>query len=247
MSEVLTAQEMVTQLNEYFERMVAAVFQRKGAVDKFIGDAMMAGWGRFRDHPSEAELADDACQAVAAALAMRAELAILNAGWRAKNMTELSIGIGIHQGEAVVGEIGSHERAELTAIGDCVNLGSRLEGATKEYGLDLLISDVVQQRVASRFICRSVDLVRVKGKSKPVEVFTVLGPREIAPPTGLDDFEKGMSLYREGRFGDARRFFDQAAADGMDDFLTNVFIQRCGNLIAMPPENWDGVYTMTKK
>ncbi len=247
MSEVLTAQEMVTQLNEYFERMVAAVFQRKGAVDKFIGDAMMAVWGRFRDHPLEEELADDACQAVDAALAMRAELAILNTGWRGKNMTELSIGIGIHQGEAVVGEIGSQERAELTAIGDCVNLGSRLEGATKEYGLDLLISDVVRQRVASRFICRPVDLIRVKGKSKPVEVFTVLGPREIATPPGLDHFEKGMSFYRKGCFADARSHFEQAAANGMDDFLTSVFIQRCGNLIAMPPDDWDGVYTMTKK
>jgi adenylate cyclase len=247
MSEVLTAQEMVTQLNEYFERMVAAVFQRKGAVDKFIGDAMMAVWGRFRDHPREAELADDACKAVDAALAMRAELTILNAGWRTKNMTELSIGIGIHQGEAVVGEIGSHERAELTAIGDCVNLGSRLEGATKEYGLDLLISDVVQQRVASRYICRSVDLVRVKGKNKPVEVFTVLGPRGISVPPGLEQFEEGMSRYREGRFVDARRHFEQAAADGMDDFLTGVFIKRSGDLIAKPPEQWDGVYAMTKK
>lgn len=247
MSEVLTAQEMVTQLNEYFERMVAAVFQRKGAVDKFIGDAMMAVWGRFRDHPREEELANDACQAVAAALAMREELAALNTGWRGKNMTELSIGIGIHQGEAVVGEIGSHERAELTAIGDCVNLGSRLEGATKEYGLDLLISDAVRQRVASRFICRPVDLIRVKGKTKPVEVFTVLGPREVAAPPGLDHFEEGVSCYRKGSFADARLHFEQAAACGMDDFLTGVFIQRCANLTATPPDDWDGVYTMTKK
>ena len=82
MSEQLTAQQMVTQLNEYFERMVAAVFERKGAVDKFIGDAMMAVWGRFRDDPKEAELADDAYHAVDSALAMRAELAILNVGWR---------------------------------------------------------------------------------------------------------------------------------------------------------------------
>jgi len=247
MSELLTAEQMVTQLNEYFERMVAAVFQRKGAVDKFIGDAMMAVWGRFRDHPREEELADDACQAVDAALAMRAELVNLNTDWRERKMTELSIGIGIHQGEAVVGEIGSQERAELTAIGDCVNLGSRLEGATKEYGLDLLISDVVKQRVASRFICRSVDLVRVKGKSRPVEVFTVLGPREMAAPPGLENFEAGMTCYREGRFGNARRQFEQAAADGMDDFLTGVFIQRSGHLIANPPADWDGVYTMSKK
>lgn len=247
MSEQLTAQEMVTQLNEYFERMVATVFQRKGAVDKFIGDAMMAVWGRFRDDPREAELADDACQAVDAALAMRAELAMLNAGWRAKNKTELSIGIGIHQGEAVVGEIGSQERAELTAIGDCVNLGSRLEGATKEYGLDLLISDAVEQRAAARFICRPVDLVRVKGKSKPVEVFTVLGPREMARPAGLDHFEEGMRRYRAGSFEEALQAFEQAAAAGLDDYLTGLFIKRCHDLTEYPPDAWDGVYTMTKK
>lgn len=247
MSEQLTAQEMVAQLNEYFLHMVAAVFQRKGAVDKFIGDAMMAVWGRFRDGPSENDLADDACQAVDAALSMRRELALLNEGWRAKNMTELSIGIGIHQGDAVVGEIGSHERAELTAIGDCVNLGSRLEGATKEYGLDLLISDVVQRRVESRFICRPVDLVRVKGKKKPVEVFTVLGPLGMVAPAGLDHFKEGMSLYREGRFVDARRLFEQAAAGGLNDALTDVFIQRCGSLVEDPPKYWDGVYVMLKK
>lgn len=237
---------MVTQLNEYFERMVATVFQRKGAVDKFIGDVMMAVWGRFRDDPREAELADDACQAVDAALAMRAELAMLDAGWRAKNMTELSIGISIHQGEAVVGEIGSQERAELTAIGDCVNLGSRLEGATKEYGLDLLISDAVEQRAAARFICRPVDLVRVKGESKPVEVFTVLGPREMARPAGLDHFEEGMRRYRAGSFEEALQAFEQAAA-GLDDYLTGLFIKRCHELTEYPPDEWDGVYTMTKK
>ncbi|MES2923551.1 MAG: adenylate/guanylate cyclase domain-containing protein [Verrucomicrobiota bacterium] len=247
MSEQLTAQQMVTQLNEYFERMVAVVFQRKGAVDKFIGDAMMAVWGRFRNDSREAELADDACQAVDAALAMRTELAILNERWRERNITQLTIGIGIHQGEAVVGEIGSQERAELTAIGDCVNLGSRLEGATKEYGVDLLISDTVQQRVERRFICRSVDLVRVKGKTKPVEVFTVLGPREMTPPPGLDLFEKAMHCYRQGRFGEALELFQQAAAVGMEDYLTDVFVRRSSEMMHQPPESWDGVYTMSKK
>jgi len=247
MSEVLTAQQMVTQLNEYFERMVSVVFQRKGAVDKFIGDAMMAVWGRFRNDSREAELADDACQAVDSALAMRRELAVLNERWREKNITELSIGIGIHQGEAVVGEIGSQERAELTAIGDCVNLGSRLEGATKEYGVDLLISDVVQERVSSAFICRSVDLVRVKGKTKPVAVFTVLGPRDMTPPPGLESFEEGMRCYRQGRFGEALQLFQQASAGGMDDFLTNIFVKRSGEMVDQPPESWEGVYTMTRK
>jgi adenylate cyclase len=247
MSEVLTAQQMVTQLNEYFERMVAVVFQRQGAVDKFIGDAMMAVWGRFRNDSRELELADDARQAVDSALAMRRELAILNERWREKNITELAIGIGIHQGEAVVGEIGSQERAELTAIGDCVNLSSRLEGATKEYGVDLLISDVVQRRVDAHFICRSVDLVRVKGKTQPVEVFTVMGPREMSPPSGLEHFTEGMRCYREGLFGEALDLFLKAKAGGMDDYLTDLFVKRSTEMTEHPPESWEGVYTMTKK
>ncbi len=246
-SEQLTAVQMVTQLNEYLEQMVAVVFKRKGAVDKFIGDAMMAVWGRFRNDSPEADLVDDACQAVDSALAMRRELAILNAKWRERNIIELTIGIGIHQGDAVVGEIGSQERAELTAIGDCVNLGSRLEGATKEYGLDLLISDVVQRRVASKFICRSVDLLRVKGKTRPVEVFAVLGPSEMPPPAGLDSFEKGMRCYRQGDFSEALKNFQQAMAEGMNDFLTEVFVKRSGEMVTRPPEAWDGVYTMSKK
>jgi len=247
LSEVLTARQMVTQLNEYFERMVAIVFQRQGAVDKFIGDAMMAVWGRFRDDPREADLVEDACRAVDAALAMRAALAELNADWRARGITELAIGIGLHQGEAVVGEIGSHERAELTAIGDCVNLGSRLEGATKEYGLDLLVSEAVKDRVAARFQCRTVDLLRVKGKRQPVEVFAVLSGADQPPPPGWDHYEQGMRAYRQGDFDDARSLFEQAAADGLADELTSVFRKRCTELAETPPETWDGVYTMTKK
>jgi adenylate cyclase len=247
MSEQLTAQEMVTQLNQYFQRMVSVVFARQGAVDKFIGDAMMAVWGRFRDDPAESELAEDAIHAVDAALAMRAELTLLNAGWRANRQTELAIGIGIHQGEAVVGEIGSEERAELTAIGDSVNLGSRLEGATKDYGLDLLVSEPVRRRCGSRFRFRSVDLVRVKGKNQPVEVFTVLGTHDAPAPSGLDPFETGMVCYRQGRFEDALDYFKNAAAEGMDDDLTELFKRRCTALIERPPESWDGVYIMTHK
>lgn len=247
LSEVLTAQQMVAQLNEYFERMVTIVFQRRGAVDKFIGDAMMAVWGRFRDNPVEQDLVDDACQAVDAALAMRAALIELNAGWRARGMTELAIGIGLHQGDAVVGELGSHARTELTAIGDSVNLGSRLEGATKEYGLDLLISEPVKARVADRFLCRTVDLLRVKGKQLPVEVFAVLGSATAPAPPSLAPYEAAMRAYREGAFVQALALFQQAAQAGLNDDLTRLFINRCENLAAHPPDAWDGVYTMTKK
>lgn len=246
-SEQLDAREMVAQLNEYFERMVEIVFTKGGAVDKFIGDALMAVWGRLRDKRSEPEFVEDARNAVSSALEMRAALVPLNEGWRARGMVELAFGIGIHQGEAVAGELGSQEHAELTVIGDSVNLGSRLEGATKEYGLDLLISEPVHRRVADRFLCRSVDLLRVKGKKQPVEVFTVIGPATMTPPRALELHEEGMKVYRAGRFGDALWLFQQAAKDGLDDSLTRTFITRCEHLVAHPPESWDGVFTMTKK
>jgi adenylate cyclase len=101
--------------------------------------------------------------------------------------------------------------------------------------------------VAPNFICRSVDLVRVKGKTKPVEVFAVLGPREMTPPAGLHQFEEGMRRYRQGRFGEAQALFQQAMAEGMDDFLTDLFVKRSSEMMEHPPESWDGVYTMNKK
>lgn len=248
LSEELLATEMVAQLNEYFERMVAVVFAEQGAVDKFIGDGLMAIWGRFRDEPKELDLVGDACRAVQCALSMRKALVTLNKLWRERKMRELSIGIGIHQGEAVVGEIGSNERAELTAIGDCVNLGARLEGATKEFGVDLLISEVVFRRVENRFLCRPVDLIRVRGKRQPVEVFTVLGPKESPKPAGMDAFEEGMEYYRRSEFTSALDAFERARREGLSDFLTNLYIERANALAANPPPaDWDGVFTVLKK
>ena len=97
------------------------------------------------------------------------------------------------------------------------------------------------------FICRSADLVAVKGKAKPVEVFTVMGPASAQAPPGLEIFENGIGLYRVGRFAEAASAFTRAAAAGLDDRLTHVYDERCRELAARPPEKWDGVYVMTKK
>ncbi len=246
-AEQLTAKQMMAHLNEYLDEMVRIVFRHEGAVDKFIGDAVMAVWGRFRDNAQEAQLANDASLAVRAALQMRESLVKLNVGWKAREMPELAIGIGIHQGTAIVGELGSAEKAELTAIGDTVNLASRLEGATKEYGVDLIISAAVHQRVKDQFHCRTADLVRVKGKALPVEVFFVIGSVAEQQPVALELFEQGVRFYREGRFADALRLFQQTQKDGLDDKLTHLYIERCEAMIATPPEKWDGVFVMTKK
>jgi adenylate cyclase len=250
MSENMTPTEVVTQLNEYLSRMVERVFQHRGLVDKFIGDAVMALWGSTRAAPSEEGHKQDAINAVTASLTMRAALIELNASWRQRGIAELKIGMGVHQGNVIVGNIGSespYEKMDLTVIGDAVNLASRLEGVTKEYGVDLIISEAVHRHVKDACVCRSADLVAVKGKAKPVEVFTVIGVAGVAPPAGLASFEAAMKLYREGRFTDALATFDQAASEGLDDKLTHVYQDRCRELIAHPPESWNGVFVMTKK
>jgi adenylate cyclase len=250
MSEGMKPEQLVTQLNEYLSRMVEKVFISAGSIDKFIGDAVMALWGSMPQPGSGQGLNDDALNAVTSAVAMRDVLKELNVGWKARGMTEWAVGIGIHQGNVIVANVGSappYERMELTVIGDNVNLSSRLEGATKEYGVDIIISDVVQRHVKEKFLCRSADLVQVKGKAQPVEVFTVIGNHTAAEPRGLADFEQGVAHYRAGEFKDALDAFNRAAAAELNDKLTSVYCKRCEALIAAPPENWTGVFVMKEK
>lgn len=250
MSENMTPFEVVSQLNEYLTRMVEHVPKNRGVVDKFIGDAVMALWGSMRAKSDEADLKRDAFNAVTSALAMLKALDELNAGWKLRGIAELRIGIGIHQGSVIAGNIGAAspmEKMDITVIGDSVNLASRLEGVTKEYGVDLIISDAVYQQVKEDFLCRSADLVKVKGKAKPAEVFAVIGPHPSEPLGGLAAYEQGVRLYREGNFTAAREAFTQAASERLKDELTRVYIERCEALIQNPPEHWDGVYVMTKK
>ncbi len=248
LSEQLPAEDLVLQLNEYLDRMVQTVFATGGSIDKFIGDAVMAVWGRLRDDASMADLDADARGAVTTALNMRRELMELNRQWAGRNLPPLAIGVGLHQGEAVVGDMGSQLKKEFTAIGDTVNLSARLEGVTKEYGVDIILSESLRQRLGDAFLCRSADLVRVKGKREPVAVYAVLGRTEEMPaPSGLVEYEAGIRSYRAGQFGQATQQFTQARAAGLDDTLTQLYLQRCADLQQAPPAQWDGVFTMTKK
>ena len=247
LSEKLTPQQLVQQLNEYFNRMVAVIHGHTGGIDKFIGDAIMAVWGWVGSSNDDESIKQSAIDAVVATLKMREELETLNADWVAKGIGELKIGVGIHQGEAVVGDLGSEKQSGFTVIGDSVNTASRLEGTTKEYGVDNIISDVIWKHVKDRFLCRSADLVRVKGKLVPTPIYTVLKEGTMAVPPGLESFEAAVVLYREGKFPEALAKFHQAASEGLNDYLTKVYIDRCNDLIETPPENWTGVYVMTKK
>ncbi len=247
LTESADSAQLVRQLNEYFSEMVRHVFAFKGTLDKFIGDAVMAVWGSMVSEGPER----DAEHAVATALAMRSSLARLNETWRARGWPELAFGIGINHGEAIVGNLGSTQKMELTVIGDAVNLASRLEGLTREYRLDLLIGESVASLVREKYVLRTVDRVQVKGKTKPVEVFTVSaqpGPSSEVGSAWLARFEEGISLYRRRAFPEAARAFSDCLAQHEDDYLSRLYQQRCENLLAHPPDDsWNGAFVATQK
>ena len=164
------AEDVVSQLNEYFSRMVAVVFRNRGTVDKFVGDMVMALFG------APLEDADHADHAVQAALGMLGALRELNAQWAAAERPALDIGIGLNSGDMVAGNIGSDTIMSYTVIGDAVNLASRLESLNKDYGTHIIISDGTRARLKGRYDMKPLGTVTVKGKSEAVAIFEVLPP-----------------------------------------------------------------------
>jgi adenylate cyclase len=163
-------EELVSQLNEYFSRMVEIVFRNKGTVDKFVGDMVMALFSAPLDDPGHAD------HAVQAAVEMVRELGDLNRAWLAKGMTQLDLGIGVNSGDMIAGNIGSASIMSYTVIGDNVNLGARLESLNKEYKTRIIISEATRARLTSDYATRPLGDVVVKGKSKAVQIFEVQVP-----------------------------------------------------------------------
>lgn len=167
MSEKGSPEDVVSQLNELFTRMVGVVFAHRGTVDKFVGDMIMALYGAPLDDEDHAE------HAVQTALAMIATLGELNREWAAQGKPQLDIGIGINTGEMIAGNVGSDTIMSYTVIGDAVNLGARLESLNKDYGTRIIISDATRERLKGRYDIHPLGDVVVKGKSKPVAIFEV--------------------------------------------------------------------------
>ena len=239
----------IGQLNEYLGEMVEVVFKHRGTLDKFIGDAVMAVWGSMHTDG----IAADACQAVATAVEMRQRLAALNVKWTAEGKQTLAIGIGINHGEVIVGGLGSEKtKMEITVMGDAVNTASRLESLTKEYSLDLLMGESVAHQVNDTFRLRSVDLVKVKGKTRATEVMTVIGPLTDAPSQQREEllaqYEDAILLYRRRDFAAAAICLERCLHIDSDDKLADLYLTRCRELLLeAPAENWDGVKKMTTK
>jgi adenylate cyclase len=168
-SESMKPEEVVPLLNEYLSRMVEVVFRHDGTLDKFIGDAVMAFWGApvpDEQHPRKAVLC---------AIEMIEELKALQEKWRREGRPVIEIGIGINTGEMVVGNMGSNQKMEYTVIGDNVNLGSRLEGLNKEYHTRIIVSQATYEAVQDMVEARHLGSVKVKGKTKEVTIYEILG------------------------------------------------------------------------
>jgi len=237
MTENLTAEQTVSFLNDYFSLMVDIIFQNKGVLDKYIGDAIMSVFGV----PYVRE--DDALRAVRTAIQMRDRLSEFNDRRMESGALPIRIGIGICTGEVISGNIGSERRMDFTVIGDSVNVASRIEKLNKYYGTDILIGEATQQTLHDRLATREVDVVRAKGKKQPVRIYEVLGEKEVSLNKSQEVFARGLSLYQELAFEKAAGVFS-ACAD--TDHLCRIFLERCNYFkTSPPPQDWDGAWEST--
>jgi len=254
MTEKIDPTEMVLQLNEYLQEMTSCVFANEGTLDKFIGDAVMAVWGNIKTQSP----AHDALAAVKTVMMMKERLLVLNERWQKEGKLPWSIGLGINQGDAIAGNIGSVEtkdtsgKMDLTVIGDAVNLASRLESLTKKYRLDFLMGETVATHVKDHYHLQMVDYVLAKGKSKAVAIYTVLGEKSTALSPDIENylrtFENGVMLYRKRSFPEAHQAFLDAMKCKKGDYLANMYMARCDFFRNNPPHpDWDGVYVHTEK
>ncbi len=242
LSEKLNPKEIVTLLNTYFTPMTALVRENDGTLDKFIGDALMAYWNAPLDVPEHPRLA------VATALGMQERLMVLNEQLLASLALEIRIGIGIHTGTAFVGNMGSKDLVNYTLIGDNVNLASRLEGLCPHYGVGIVASGSTREGCADAFAFQHLDTLRVKGKKRPVTIHSPMRHEEAqARQAELDAWEEARALYTAGRFAQAAQHLDALCAEFPQARLYAMFAGRARQLLAQPPADWDGVWTLSAK
>jgi adenylate cyclase len=245
-SEKLSPADLVHLLNEYLTEMTDIILSYEGIIDKYEGDAIMAEFGvpvTFEFH------ARSACEA---AIKMQKRLKELRTKWKGENKPQLRARIGINTGEVIVGNMGSRDVFDYTVMGDHVNLGSRLEGANKFYGTYIMISEFTHDMVQDAFLTRELDLIRVKGKEKPIKVYELIATREDELDPNftkmLDHYNKGIGYYRAQTWDEAIECFEQCLQLQPEDPPSSEYRKRCINFkFNSPGEDWDGVTVMTEK
>ncbi len=245
LAEQLPPEELVRQMGDYFGRFSGDIVDSGGTVDKYIGDAIMAFWGAPR--PSD----DHAIAACLTALRHQETLDQLQTKWRLEGQPELSARVGIMTGEAVVGNIGSPVRLNYTAMGDPVNLASRLEGLGKYYGTRILIGEPTYREASQVIVARPVDWVSVKGKTEGMRIYELLARRDQATPEVLERVnlaERALDLYRGRNWDAAIALFEEILRQHPLDGPSKVLVHRCREFLEKPPpDDWDGIHRMVSK
>lgn len=244
LSETLDPEALVAVLHEFLNPMSEIIVKHGGTIDKYIGDAIMALFGAPLDQP------DHSRRACRTALEMVQRLRALDRDWLERGRPSLRVGIGINSGPVSVGNMGSSRLFDYTAIGDNVNLASRLEGLNKYYGTEILISAATAQHLDNGFYFREVDLVRVKGKKHPIAIYEVLG--EGTPEENLARFlelyAKGLAMFRKRQFAQAQEALQEAQKLKPHDALCGHYLTWTEKFRENPPgEDWDGITTMAEK
>ena len=248
LSETLTAEDLMLQLSAYLDRMTQIIEQEQGTVDKYIGDGIMAFWGA----PLKVE--NPALLACRAALGCNKAEADLNRQWQAEEKPPMPTCFGIHFGETIVGNVGSSKRMNYSIFGDNVNLASRLEGINRIYGTKIIVSQSVYEAVDNQMICRPLDIVAVKGKTKSIAIHELLAVKDEEGAEVLTSFcarfEEGIEEYRGQNWEQALEVFEQLQDEDPDDRPLQMYIKRCrgimdGSMTVTP--DWDGSVILNEK
>jgi len=248
-SEQMTAEGLVGLLNEYLGTMTDIIMENNGTVDKYEGDLIMAFWGAPLDNPNHAV---DACLS---SIAMNNRIGELREMWKEQGrpdyITNMDARIGLNSGEVVVGNMGSQSRMDYTVMGDHVNLASRLEGANKPYGTHIMISEFTYTLVKDHVEARKLDVIRVVGRDEPVTVYEVLEKKGNLEPQMAEVvalYNEALSRYGEREWDGALEKFYEALNVCPDDGPSKTYIDRCERYkVEPPPDDWDGVETLTEK
>ena len=243
-SEGLAPTELTAMMNAYLTAMTETIQRDRGTIDKYIGDAIMAFWGAPLKDEKHAE------HALYSAMAMQKKCKDIGPDFVKRGWPKLEIGVGVNCGMMNVGDMGSSFRRAYTVMGDAVNLASRLEGLTKEYGVGILVSENIVNTVLT-VIYRELDRVRVKGKLEPISIYEPVGPKgEVAEQVldEIDRFHRAIDKYRQQNWDDAETALVKLAHADPKRKVYQVYIERVTNLRVKPPgANWDGVFTFTTK
>ncbi len=244
-SEKLTPPQLVALLNEYLSAMTDIILSYNGTIDKYEGDAIMAFYGApysYEDH---------ALKCCLAAIDMKRRLREMQETWRKAGKDELFVRMGMNTGDAVVGNMGSQTRMDYTAMGDSVNLASRLEGANKFYGTYAMISESTYEVAKDHIEARKLDTIRVVGKTEPIVIYELLGNKGTLPDRMLDMLDKyydALEYFHHREWKKALSLFNQALKVIDDDGPCLTYRERCEAFIKKPPtKKWDGVFSLKAK